>query len=183
MDPVVKDTIEAASWIAAVVGVLIAAFKALQEISHNREIRTEELRWKRAALAREILDRFHDRKPFRNAVTMLDWTGRDFEIAPNRFETIYWDELGSALRVWKPGIEFTDTEVFIRDSFDELFESMELLEHYLRTGLLEFADVQFPMAYHVHQLREHEDAVKIFLKDYDYHLALAFMQRFPIQSA
>jgi hypothetical protein len=113
---------------------------------------------------------------------MLDWTGREYEVAPNRRERITFDDLTVALRVWEAGMSFPPRHVYIRDAFDNLFEAMNLLEHYLRTDLLDFRDVEFPMAYNVGKLREHWKAVGDFARYYGYDLALAFIDRFPDSS-
>jgi hypothetical protein len=179
MDPVVKDIAQVAAWGAAVVGGLIAVFKAIHETIENRHLRARELRWKKAQLAREVLERLFTNKRFHDALIMLDWTGREFEIAPGRSEEIHWEDLPNALRAWDDSISFDEKEVYIRDCFDELFDGLNLLEHYLRTGLLDFADVEFPMAYHVTKLRERSDAAKVYLRHYGYRLAIAFLNRFP----
>ena len=44
MDPLTKDLIEAGAWIAAIVGGLVAVFRAIHESARNRKVRAEELR-------------------------------------------------------------------------------------------------------------------------------------------
>jgi hypothetical protein len=178
-DPFLKDVIQASAWLVAIVGGLLAAFKGLRELAESRRVRIEELRWKKAQLARDVLAGFFNNPRFRDAVTMLDWTGREYEIAPGRTAIVLWGDLTQALRAQGHGVSFDTKEVHIRDSFDALFDAMELLEHYLRTGLLEFEDVNFPMAYHVARLREHSSATEPFMRRYGYDLALAFVNRFP----
>lgn len=179
MDPFTKDIVQTASWIAAIVVGFVAAFKALQELAETRRLRAEDLRWKKAQLAREVLTRFNDDRLFNDAVTMLDWTGREYDTAPGRRERIAFDDLRGALEIWTAPRSFTPKEVHIRDAFDALFEAMDLLEHYLRTGLLVFEDIEFPMSYNVMKLREHWSAVEPFMRAYGYELSLAFVGRFP----
>ena len=174
-----KETVEIASWFVAIVGGLAAAYKGLRELSESRRLREHELRWKQAQLAREVLNSFFSNKFVRDATIMLDWYGREFEIGPNKKAEIVWADLPVALRTWGgPQVPFDDTQVYIRDCFDALFDGLELIEHYLRTGLLDFSDVQFPMAYHVKKLREHWNAMEPFMNRYGYSLALAFVDRF-----
>jgi hypothetical protein len=179
MDPFTKDVVQVVAWVVAIVGGLIAAFKAINETAENRRQRDRELRWKKAQLARDILDKLLSNKRFRDALIMLDWTGREFEILPNQKQQIRWEDLPGALRAWTEPIEFDEKEVYIRDCFDELFDGMNLLEHYLRTDLLDFADIEFPMAYHVAQLRKQWDAVNTFVSHYGNRLARDFVARFP----
>jgi hypothetical protein len=143
------------------------------------------LRWKKAQLAREIFDRFDANRRLTDAVTMLDWTGREFEILPGQRVEIRWEDLPDALRRWQPPISFDHKQVYIRDCFDELFYGMSQLEHSLRTGLLDFADLEFPMSYTVGKIRQQWlwAAVAVFLNEYDYDLASAFIKRFPVRPA
>ena len=140
MDPIFKDVVEVGAWCAAIIGGLVAAFRAISETAENRALRARELRWKKAQLAREILDRFHANRQFRDALIMLDWSGREFEISPSIREQVHWEELPIALRAWKEPTLFTEKEVYIRDCFDQLFDGFNLLEHYLQTRLLEFVE-------------------------------------------
>jgi hypothetical protein len=133
----------------------------------------------RAQLAREILDKLRGNQRFRDALVMLDWTGREFEIEPGRREEIRWEDLVDALRPWQEPMSFTEKEIYIRDCFDELFDGFNLLEHYLRTDLVEFSDIEFPLSYYIVQLRTRWDAVSPFINHYGNTLALALVQRFP----
>lgn len=179
MDPFIKDVVQVAAWVVAIVGGLIAASKAIHETRENRRQRLRELRWKKAELAREIIDKLNSNKRLRDALVMVDWSGRDFEISPGRSAEIRWEDLPGALRPWKEPISFDEKEVYIRDCFDELFDGLNLLEHYLRTDLLDFEDVEFPMAYYMGQLKERGDAVGTFMNHYGNRLAKAFIERFP----
>ena len=44
MDSNTKDIIQVAAWLTATIGGLIAAFKAIIEMRHNREQRKKELK-------------------------------------------------------------------------------------------------------------------------------------------
>ncbi len=178
MDPFAKDVVQVAAWVVAIVGGLIAAFKAIHETRENRRQRLRELRWKKAELAREIIDKLHSNKRLRDALVMVDWTGREFEISPGERKEISWDDLPGALRPWEEPISFDEKEVYIRDCFDELFDGLNLLEHYLRTDLLDFEDVKFPMAYYIGKLKERGDAVRTFMNHYGNRQAKAFVERF-----
>jgi hypothetical protein len=179
MNPIAKDVVQIIAWAVAIVGGLVAAFKALDETRENRRQRVRELRWKKAELAREILDKLFLSKRFHDAVTMVDWTGRDYEVAPSNVQEIKWEDLPGALRLWEEPISFDEKEVYIRDCFDELFDGLNLLEHYLRTDLLDFKDVEFPMAYYIGKIVERGDDVSAFMNHYGYRLAKAFIERFP----
>ena len=177
LPPLTKDLVEVASWGIARVGGLVAAFRALWEARQNRILRREELTWRKAELARKVLLEVRSDSRIQNALRMLDWTGRDYQVAPNQWKTVTWEEMGYALRITDT-MSFDDKEAFVRDCFDSLFEALEQVEHYLRTGLLEFRDVEFPLEYHVEKLRGFKSAAWPFMKHYGYDLALALVDRF-----
>jgi hypothetical protein len=173
-----KDIVQIGAWLAAIVGGLVAAFKAIHETGENRRLRQQELRWKKAQLAREILNNLKTNPRFHDALVMLDWSGREYEISSGIKEEVSWEELPGALRAWSEEIEFSDKEVYIRDCFDELFDGLNILEHYLRTDFLEFEDVNFPLAYYMGKLHERIAALDVYLTHYDFQLAAAFIQRY-----
>jgi len=74
MNPFLKDVIQVASWVVAVIGGLIAAFVAIRQLKSNTEQRKTELRWRQANAAKEIISDIHSNYWAKNAVTMLDWS-------------------------------------------------------------------------------------------------------------
>lgn len=117
---------------------------------------------------------------------MLDWSGRRYAINDEVADEVYWEDLPAALRVsGGPVPGFTAKEMYIRDCFDALFDSMNMLEHYLRTELLEFADVQFPLAYYVRLLNQRLPAATVdaYLNDYGFELASKFLRRYTVGHA
>jgi hypothetical protein len=195
-----KDLIDSVAKIGTLASVIIAGILALIQIRRNREVRQNEidardraveqrkdelewrkteLRWKKAELAREILTNFKENQRYCDALIMLDYSGREFTISEGCREQVEWHELPNALQPWHEPITFTDKEIYIRDCFDQLFDAFNLLEHYLRTDLLEFSDIEFPMAYYVQKLRERRDAVTPFIHHYHFTLAIDFINRFP----
>lgn len=178
VNPFVKDLVQIFAWMAAIGTGIITAVKVIREMKEARRQRAEEMRWRKAELAKSILDKFESDNHIRDAMTMLDWSGREYETAKDIRKTIMWEDLAPALRIHDAQTRFTDKEVYIRDCFDGLFGAMELMEHYLRTKLLDFADVRFPMKYTVDKIRGYHDVVSKFLKEYGYELAPEFLARF-----
>jgi hypothetical protein len=181
VDTTIKDAIQVTVWAVAIAGGLIAAFKAVHEMRQTREMRAQELRWKKAQLAREVLNGFWAKAHFHDALLMLDWSGRQYKI-DDKFERVFWEDLPGALRVWAEPIGFAPKETYIRDCFDALFDAMNTLEHYLRTGLLDFADVQFPMAYYAKLLTQRLSTLDLYLEHYDFKLASGFLNRYGVRA-
>lgn len=178
LDPLLKDIAQVAFWIAAIVFSFVAFIKSLKEVRENRHLRSEELRWKNASLARDILVGLKENPKVIDAMTMLDWTGREYEVRTGRKESITWNEMEAALRPHDESSDFTQKEVHIRDCFDKLLNGLEEVEHYLRLGLIEFEDVRYPLAYYIKKLKEHESAVRQFIEFYEFERAVTFIAKF-----
>lgn len=182
-----NDRIDAVSKIGSVAGVLIAIFGALYQVNKNREERKrqhkndaeakekdleernaslaqrqEELRWRKASLAREVLKEMHSDPYCTDAMLMLDWSDRLFALrnvktyvsdATVRLEKIMTSEMLAALRT--DNTTFNDKEEYIRDCFDRFFGVMERIEHFISINLLELKDVTYPFNYYRRQIDMH----------------------------
>lgn len=180
LDPFLKDVIQVLSWITAIVAGIVAAFKALHEMRETRKLRVQELRWKKAHLGREVLVKFMEKGHVRDALKMLDWSGREYEVMPGQKVRINSDDMLGALRPHTAADHFTAMEAYVRDCFDALFEGLEIFEHYLRTDLLDFRDIEFPLDYYVCKLADRREVMVKFMRAYSYELAVAFLGRFPV---
>ena len=182
MDPYVKDLIDAISKCVGLISVFVAIFvawhqveKSREERSRSRELREEELRWRKASLSRDILNEMWGENYCLDAMLMLDWEVRHYEI-DEAVVTITRDEVWTALRVVNN--EFSETERYIRDCFDHFFEKMQIIEHCISINLIKFEDVTYPFGYYAVKLELNKDGIEAFLKKYEYDKALNFLQRF-----
>jgi len=130
MDPFIKDLIEVATWLVAVIGGVIAAFKAVSELHRSNEERAEairerqvQFRWRQAEMARTILDQTWSNSSTRSALKMLDWSGLKYERANATTEPITHENVNDALRT--TNLRFTDDEQYVRDCFNQLFDDFE----------------------------------------------------------
>lgn len=181
MSQTIKDTFQLGAWAIAIIGGLIAAFKAVAEMRRSNEQRREDIRWKQAEMAKRCLDEIFNNAEARAALKMLDWTGSTYLTRENSMTgPITHESRRLALRtedtVFPPG----DDGPFIRDAFDELFDGFERLEHFIRIGLIVFEDVERPFVYYVGKLAGPEDRVVFhsFLKFYGFRSAQEFLNRF-----
>ena len=200
MEPYTKDFIDAASKIGGVLGVFVAIFlayfqvtknreerqfqiekdrtqreKELEEAINNRQQREEELRWRKASLARDILKELWGDIYASDAMNMLDWSNREFNIKPGVTKAISREEMWAALRT--SPTNFDEKEKYVRDCFDTFFGKMQTTEHYISINLVVFEDVEYPFNYFAGKLGKRRDVVETFLKTYEYHKALAFLNR------
>lgn len=174
MNLTIKDLFQVAAWAVAVVGGLVAAFKAIAEL------RKDHL-WKRAEMAKTCLDEIRDNTLAYAALKMLDWSGLSFELPGGKSTPqIGHEERRAALRtvdtVFPPG----DPGPFIRDAFDALFDGFERLEHFIRIKLIRFEDVEPALRYYVCKLAapEERQVIEAFLGAYGFELAASFLGRF-----
>jgi hypothetical protein len=164
VSPTFKDWTQVLAWIAAVVGVAIAFTKGRTEVRENRLQRARELRWRQASAGREIVNEMLSDEYGDAALTMLDWSGREYEIAPGHQVTVTHADYVAALRV--DNLQFADKEQYTRDCFDTLFYYMGTMEHLRESGLVGFDDVVYPLDYYANRMREDADVFRRFLDYY-----------------
>jgi hypothetical protein len=172
---IIKDIFQLAAWAVAVVGGLIAAFKAIEEWRNN-------LRWKQAEMAKTCVDEVNRNPLATAALKMLDWSGLSFDV-PGGGKTgqITHEQRRLGLRTANTVFGHGDDGPFIRDAFDALFDGLERLEHFIRIELIRFEDVEPAFHYYVDKLAVPEERVVIdsFVRTYGFELARCFLERFP----
>ena len=174
-----KDTmpqIEAWSKIFGIVAGLSAAFFALLQFNHSLTQQKEELRWKRAALARDMVNKMLEDDGW-DAMLMLDWgeKGREFEIKNGLWDIVTEGDVYRALAI--ENRVFTDKEVFIRDRFDRLFFLVGQLQSAATANLVKIKDVRFPLTwYAAHRMREHKELFEEYMKRFSPPEALKFFR-------
>jgi hypothetical protein len=183
MDPLVKDLIQIAVWLGAAFGGAIAAYKAVVELRRANVEREESLserrreyRWRQAEMARTILDEIWADPLARAAMKMLDWEGLTYTHDSKKTGRITHDAMEKSLRT--ADTEFTSDEQFVRDAFDQLFDGLERIEHYIRTELINWDDVKGRLEYYVGHLATRKSCFDVFLTEYGFALARNLLARF-----
>lgn len=176
--PFIKDIIQILSWGAAIIGGLIAAFKAIAELKENRELRARELRWKQAELAKELLDDLFTNKCAKDALQMIDFNKFSFEIQEGKgMEEITRQQVLESMDPKKT--QLNTTEIFIRDRFDTLYYYIDRLERSLKSDLVKFEDIQPTLDYYVKKMSFERPAYEQYLITFGVPLTLSFLNRFP----
>lgn len=166
--------------LVALVAAVVGLFKAIYEIQESRKQRAEELRWKRANAAKELLDDIHHHELAASAVHMMDWCDgeADYQLvsgAPR--ETISYSEVLEALK--KNGREARrPKEIYIRDCFDWFFYRIDRIEHYIRRGLIDFEDVKAVFKVYAQVTAKDRRVYDNFLAFHQYGLAPEFFRRY-----
>ena len=87
LDATTKDWLQAVSWMAAAVGVILTVIKFWSELRLARDQRDQELRWRQAHAGKELNDEMLDDSLAWPALQMLDYSGREFEL-PSKQRTL-----------------------------------------------------------------------------------------------
>ena len=179
IDPKIKEWAQVLFWAVAIIGGLIAAFRAIYEVQQNRSQRIKELRWRRANAAKDILGELFSHELAKNAALMLDWnlSQREYELAKEERRAISYDDVIPALGKNQPQ-NLDIKEIYIRDSFDYFFYYIDRIEHYIRIRLIKFTDVSAPLKRYANKIEAQEELFAGFMKSQGYHLAIAFFKRY-----
>lgn len=168
-------------------GVLVAMLsgiggliKIAYEMNSSTRQKRLDLRWKKASLAREIIQEVQSSRECRDALVMLDWEGKTYAKAEGRTEPIDHERIATAL-VPDVVLDPDDDAVFLRDTFDVLFDRLRGIEIALRSSLVEFDDVRPFFDYYiskVHRAPVLRDAMVLYLDRYGYDAVIALLGRF-----
>jgi len=170
-----KDLLQITTALIAVIGGLIAAFKAVYEIRLNREHRKMELRWRQANLARQILDDAFASDYFTNAMLMLDSSGRKYKIDEGIMEPIYYEDIIAALS--EKTTIFSDKPVYIRDCFDYFFFYLNRIEQFVETNLIFIDDIRYPFSFYAKKMMKDQQVFESYMKENEFDYALNFFRR------
>jgi hypothetical protein len=175
-----KDYGQLLGYFVAVPVGAVGLVKAVYEIGANRRQRADELRWKQANAAKELLDDIHNQELARQAIHMLDWSegGAEYKIRDDGLICrINYPDVLKALAMNR-GEAQDDRSAYIRDCFDWLFYRIDRIEHYIRRGLIQFDDVEDVFRVYAREVAKHEQVYRDFLHFHEYDLARQFFDRF-----
>ncbi len=162
--------------IVAIIGGLIAAFKAVQEMGLARRQREREFAWNQAKECAALLSQL-DSSAASSALLMLDWSNRAYTLASGDVVLINAEQVHRALRT--TALNLTATEGFIRDRFDALFGLFERVERAIQVGLVREEDLLSSLGYYIKKMAEAQDTFENFMATYGYRQALQFAARLP----
>jgi hypothetical protein len=167
--------------LVGVPGSLIAAWKVIVEFRNSNNEKAKEVaekayenRQRQANSARDALEQLFSSQRARSAMQMLDWDGRTYRDGEHE-HTIYFRNLGSALRT--EHTEFSPTECFIRECFEDFFDKIELMQHFVDVGFLNFDDLSVPIKYYALKIVDNLSIFESFLDNYGYPRAKLFFER------
>jgi hypothetical protein len=177
MSQLTKDRFDVASKSIAIVGGIVSAVVLIVTLQGGLAQRTREHRWNQAKLAMEFVDTMlSDHQAF-DAMRMIDWGQRKYEIGSGRTELITSQDVRSALDI-RNNAGLSPSGVYVRESFDRLFHYLGKMERSLNSGLVTFDDVRSPLAYYVPILtKTYGEVLTPYMKQLGHDDAIDFLQR------
>lgn len=157
---------------AAVYGV-VAGFR---EFSRSTSQRSEDLAWKRAKAAQELINGMCCDPAAQAGMRILEWPGLhiEWEGSPAKGKVTRSD-MRAALA---PKQQYSERDVLICDAIDSLLWHFAAMEHHIKTGLVEFDHLLFPAEYYIKELSADYDVVEMYLDEHGLTEAKGFMERF-----
>jgi hypothetical protein len=158
-------------------GFSVAIFTAWAGLKKAHEDRKDaldqskrDLQWRQTLEAQNAVRRLVGDSRAQNAMTMLDWDDREFEISPSQSEPISRDERRIALRT--SPVSFAPKEMFIRDCFDGLFDQFQMIQQEINNKMFDVEYVRYPIGF-ANLMKKPKDwpIIHAFLTAYDYPLA------------
>jgi hypothetical protein len=125
--------------VSAMVGAASVA-KTTFELSRGRRVQAAER-------ALEYVDRIKNDPKAIQAMRMLDWTGREYEIAPGEFDVIWFEDLGPALVDHHANPGFDHKQAHIRDCFDAFFDRLDEAQHAVEVKVIRQGDLRPGLSY------------------------------------
>jgi hypothetical protein len=163
------------SWAVGGLVGLVTAWKAIFEMRRSREQAQLELRWRKAKEAKNVIEEISKHSGVSNALRMIDWDGRIYIFPDGERKIVTHAEMVNALRL---SGNYTHKEAFIRDCFDDLFDSMSRAEAMLQSNLIEFSDIVQFFSYYAARMRAHGTIFDDFISAYGFTAAAEFLERF-----
>lgn len=168
------DRLESYVKLVGIIGGLIAAFIGIYQLWQSNVQDGRELRWKQAELAREMVNKMVADEGWK-AMEMMDWAdeGREYEINGQKMKV-------NALAVYAAleKSESTDKDRYIIDRLDCAFFLVSQLESAVRSELVKFEDVRFPLSwYAAKRLCPRKPLFEAYMKENAAPETLQFFQR------
>jgi hypothetical protein len=176
LDPLLKDIFTLIGSSVTIIGGFVAATLAIYNLILSRKIREKELRFKQAQMGKQIIEEMFDDEAAGNALLMIDFNQRSFDLGSRKKSIITRDDVLWALN---PSNQDEDRKtVFIRECFDGLFYFLDRIEHFVTIGLTTFADVAVPIKYYATMMSKHKSILVKYIQLTQFERALIFLNRF-----
>ena len=179
MSQLAKDRIDVASKGIAIVGGIISAVALIFTLQGSTAQRSQEHRWNQAKLAMDLVSGILSDPQAFDALRMIDWTSRTYQISKDREEKIGFEEVHAALDT-RNNLKLSLGGVYVRECFDRLFYHLGKIERAIQSDLVKFDDVDSPLDYYVPIIqKQYGDVVFDYMEQLGDHDAIKLLRRFP----
>ena len=170
-----KDWAQLLVWLVAVVGGYFATKKTLAEIKASTEQRKEDLAWRRANSAKELIDDIHHHPLASSAVQMMDWDqgATDQKVTPEKTVKITYSEVLDVLKKQQSECR-NEIEIHVQGCFDWFFYYVNRIQHYIDRRVISFDDVRSVFIPYARKIGRHRDIYNKFIISRQYELAPKF---------
>jgi hypothetical protein len=178
MNQLTKDKFDVATKTVGILGGIISAIALILTLQADTDQRKDELRWKQANLARELVDTMLSDPQAFNALRMIDWDPGIYQIKTDQEQEIGSEEVRNSLSI-ENNNNLSHIGVYVRENFDRLFYHMGILERSVRTNLIKFEDVQSPLDYYTQILLvKYQDVLNPYMTQLGNNDAIDLLGRF-----
>jgi hypothetical protein len=169
--PLWLEIVQAASFGAAIFTAWTGFGKIHRDRREAINQAKRDLEWRQTVEAQAAIRRMTGDHKAQDAMKMLDWNGRHYEIRPGVRERITWNDVRIGLRT-QPG-RFVPKEVFIRDRFDCFFDHFQLIQQQIDNHIFSASQIKYPVGYYYKRIKHAHNwrAFREFIHKYDYELA------------
>jgi hypothetical protein len=142
LPPALLDSVDIMAKSAAIGAGIFAIVKGLKELDAATEVRRQDLRWKKAAKAHELIHEIHASEYAASAVHMLDWWGssRIRITAGGASHEVGTEQIRAALGRERSSLD-DPVDQAIWDSFDWFLYHLDRVAHFESIGLVHQDDV------------------------------------------
>ena len=171
------DWAQVLAYIAGGLAAVVGVFVGLREYAHSTKQRAEDLRWKRAKAAQDLIKEMWDDQAAAAGMRILEWPGSDIGWEGSVAEGVTRSDMRAALG---PKEQYTPRDTLICDAIDSLLWHFAAMEHHITTELVVFEHLRFPAEYYIRELSADYDVVGEYLERHGLSGAKAFLNRFDV---
>lgn len=169
-----SSRIEALAKLIGVIGGLLALFSGVNQLYQNNMNGARELRWKQAALGREIVNKMVTDEGWQG-MEMMDWEDE------GRVYTVNGQKLKINAKAVYTALEkkvSDDKDRHIIDRLDRAFFLVSQIETAVRSDLVRIEDVRFPLSwYAAKRMCPHKQLFESYMKENAAPETLNFFER------
>lgn len=163
------------NWKVAAFGGIATALLGIWQAYEALKQRKKEHRWRKAELAKNLIDEIYDKEESHNALLLIDDLHKVIRKEGEKIDISIEEVISALSNLEKESNEKID---YIYTCFDILFYYFDRLEGFINIGLIDMEDVSYPAEYYIKQLSKNMDIHMNYINHIGYKRAGDFIRRF-----